>query len=244
MTPGEDAASAASTTFGYCARASQPKSRHLVRTRALVRAGDMYYSRAATMDLYEALREFVDSIDITSDLYHRTKAGIFMPDREPLVLQTLAKIRDSQPFHYTIVGDGYLRDSYEKLTRDLGLAERITFTGFLDRAALNSQLLDSDLFILTTSQTPVAYEGFGLVYLEANACGCPVLAARIGGSVEAVEEGVSGMFVDEPTVDGIGKALARFFSGAARFDADACVAFARKFSWAKVADHCLAHYSR
>lgn len=161
-----------------------------------------------------------------------------------LVLQALARVRDTQPFHYTIVGDGYLRDSYERLTRDLGLTDRVTFTGFLDRSALNSQLLDSDLFILTTSQTPVAYEGFGLVYLEANACGSPVLAARIGGSVEAVEEGVSGMFVDEPTVDGIGNALAKFFSGASRFEADACVAFARKFSWAKVADHCLAHYSR
>ena len=161
-----------------------------------------------------------------------------------LVLQALTRIKDTQPFHYTIVGDGYLRASYEKLTRDLGLTDRVTFTGFLDRPQLNSQLLDSDLFILTTSSTPVAYEGFGLVYLEANACGCPVLAARIGGSVEAVNEGVSGRFVDEPTPDGIGRALAMFFSGEARYDSEACVAFARQFSWAKVVDHCLAHYGQ
>ena len=161
-----------------------------------------------------------------------------------LVLQALAKIRDTQPFHYRIVGDGYLRVSYEKLTHDLGLDDRVTFTGFLDREQLNARLLDSDLFILTTSSTPVAYEGFGLVYLEANACGCPVIAARIGGSAEAVDEGTSGMFVDEATVDGIENALAKFFSGTVRFDAGACVAFARKFSWANVADHCLAHYSR
>ena len=161
-----------------------------------------------------------------------------------LVLKALARVRDTQAFHYTIVGDGYLRPSYEKLTHDLGLADRITFTGFLDRAPLNTRLLDSDLFILTTSQTPVAYEGFGLVYLEANACGCPVLAARIGGSAEAVDEGTSGMFVDEPTADGIGRALAKFFSGAVRYEGDACIAFAKKFSWAKVADHCLAQYAR
>ena len=161
-----------------------------------------------------------------------------------LVLQALAKLRDTLPFHYTIVGDGWLRPSLEKLIRDLGLAERVTLTGFLDRDALNARLIESDLFILTTSSTPIAYEGFGLVYLEANACGCPVLAARIGGSVEAVEEGVSGMFVDEASVDGIADALAKFFSGAVRFDPDACVAFARKFSWAKVVEHCLAHYPR
>ena len=161
-----------------------------------------------------------------------------------LVLQTLAKLRDAQPFHYTIVGDGWLRSSLEKLTRDLGLVDRVTFTGFLDRAALNSRLLQSDLFILTTSSTPIAYEGFGLVYLEANACGCPVLAARIGGSVEALDEGVSGLFVDEVTVEGIGQSLAKVCSGAARFDPEACVAFARQFSWAKVADHCLARYAQ
>ena len=161
-----------------------------------------------------------------------------------LVLQALAQIKNAQPFHYTIVGDGYLRASYEKLTRDLGLTDCVTFTGFLDGPALNAQLLNSDLFILTTSSTPIAYEGFGLVYLEANACGCPVLAARIGGSAEAVSEGVSGMFVVEPTPDGIGRALAKFFSGEVRYDSDACAAFARQFSWAKVVDHCLAHYGK
>ena len=161
-----------------------------------------------------------------------------------MVVKALAKLCADHAFHYTIVGDGHLRESLEKLTRNLGLSDHVTFTGFLDRASLDRLLLDSDLFILTTSSTPVAYEGFGLVYLEANACGCPVLAARIGGAVEAVDEGVTGMFVDEPGVDAIGNALAKFLSGAVRFDADACAAFARRFSWAKVADHCLARYAR
>ncbi len=161
-----------------------------------------------------------------------------------VVLRALATFREARPFHYTIVGDGYLRASYEALTRELGLADRVTFTGFLDRAELNAELLQSDFFILTTSATPVAYEGFGLVYLEANACGCPVLAARIGGSAEAVENGVSGMFVDEPTASGIALSLGRFFAGEVRYEPSACVDFARRFSWAKVADHCLERYAR
>ena len=161
-----------------------------------------------------------------------------------MVVKALAKLRADHSFHYTIVGDGHLRKSLEELTRDLGLGDHVTFTGFLDRAPLDRLLLESDLFILTTSSTPVAYEGFGLVYLEANASGCPVLAARIGGAVEAVDEGVSGMFVDEPGVDAIGDELKKFLLGAVHFDAEACMAFARRFSWAKVADHCLAHYAR
>lgn len=160
-----------------------------------------------------------------------------------LVLRALARLRDRFSFDYTIVGDGWLRPSLEKLADELELRERVTFTGFLDREALRKLLPGSDLFVLTTSETPVAYEGFGLVYLEANACGCPVLAARIAGAVEAVEEGVSGVFVDKADVESIARQLERFLSGELRFEAAACVAFARQFSWAKVADHCLARYT-
>jgi glycosyltransferase involved in cell wall biosynthesis len=160
-----------------------------------------------------------------------------------MVLRAFATLRDRFAFHYTIIGDGWLRPSLESLTDELGLRDRVTFTGFLEREALLGHLVTNDLFILTTSQTPVAYEGFGLVYLEANACGCPVLAARIAGAVEAVEEGVSGVFVDQPEVESIARQLARFLSGELHFEAAACVAFARQFSWAKVADHCLARYT-
>ena len=161
-----------------------------------------------------------------------------------LVLRALARLRERFSFHYTIVGDGWLRPSLEKLADELELRERVTFTGFLDREALRKLLPGSDLFVLTTSETPVAYEGFGLVYLEANASGCPVLAARIAGAIEAVEEGVSGFFVDEPGIESIARQLARFLSGELRFEAAECVSFARKFSWAKVVDHCLLHYAR
>jgi len=161
-----------------------------------------------------------------------------------LVLRALARVGSAHAFHYTVIGDGELRRELEQLANDLGLAPRVTFTGFLDQARLHEQLLDSDLFILPTSATPTAYEGFGIVYLEANACGCPVLAARIGGAVEAVEEGVSGGLIDAVTVESIADAVTRFLNGEIRFDAAACIAFARKFSWARVADHCLGWYER
>ncbi len=159
-----------------------------------------------------------------------------------LVLRALAQLKGDPAFHYTVIGDGELRTEYERLTAELRLGDRVTFTGFLGMETLREHLLDSDLFILPTSATPVAYEGFGLVYLEANACGCPVLAARIGGAVEAVEENVSGILLDTVTPDTISAALTRFLAGAIRFDANACTAFARRFSWARVVDHCTARY--
>ena len=160
-----------------------------------------------------------------------------------LVLQALGKLRATFDFRYTVIGDGHLRLSLEKLTDELGLRDRVTFTGFLEPAALRRHLLASDLFILTTSATPTAYEGFGLVYLEAAACGTPVLAARIGGATEAVAEGSSGIFVDEVTEEAIAQRLRGFLAGETTFAAADCVAFARTFAWGRVAEHCLGAYA-
>jgi phosphatidyl-myo-inositol dimannoside synthase len=159
-----------------------------------------------------------------------------------LVLHALATLRDAHSFQYTIVGDGRDLPKLKQLAIDLGLGERVHFAGFLDQAKLTGLLLESDLFVLTSSTTSQNYEGFGIVYLEANACGCPVLAARTGGASEAVDENKSGIFVDEPTVPAIASALARFFSGEIRFDANACQTFAQKFSWSQVVNHCLPYY--
>lgn len=161
-----------------------------------------------------------------------------------VVLRSLSRLREPFPFQYTIVGDGELLAPLRALTLELGLESRVTFTGFVEQDQLLELLRESDLFVLTTSATPIAYEGFGLVYIEANASGCPVLAARIGGAAEAVQEGVTGLLVDDVTVDSVEAALARFLSGAVRFDSDRCVAFAGTFSWSNVADHCQGFYER
>lgn len=161
-----------------------------------------------------------------------------------LVLRALATLKASWPFHYTVVGDGELRAPLEQLATDLELRDRVTFTGFVSQPALHEHLLDSDLFILTTSANAQGYEGFGIAYIEANACGCPTLAARLGGAAEAVREGVSGMFVTEPTAAAIAAAVLRFLAHEVHFESAACVEFARTFRWSRVADVCLAHYER
>jgi glycosyltransferase involved in cell wall biosynthesis len=160
-----------------------------------------------------------------------------------MVLEALARLPGTPEFHYTIVGDGELRPELEELTIRLGLADRVAFAGFVDREKKIDLLRQSDLFLLPAAASSKGFEGFGLVYLEANACGTPVLAARFGGAIEAVEEGVNGYFVEELTAEGIALALRRFLSGELRFKAEECVRFARRFSWHAVAKHCVAHYT-
>ena len=159
-----------------------------------------------------------------------------------LVLRALARLKDRYRFSYTVVGDGPLRPGLEQLVSELGLREQVRFVGFVENAALRSLLAQSDLFVLTSSISATSHEGFGIAYLEANACGTPVLAARLAGAVEAVEEGVSGFFVDPPTLESIAAALERFFLGQANFDPAACRAFAARFTWERVVDRAVGYY--
>jgi phosphatidyl-myo-inositol dimannoside synthase len=159
-----------------------------------------------------------------------------------VVLHALSRLKSTYDFRFSVIGDGLLRPSLEQLTRELGLSEHVAFLGACSDERLRHHLVGSDLFILTSSATPKTVEGFGIVYLEANACGVPVLAARIGGAIDAVAEGRSGMFVDAPTPQALAEALSNFLSGETRFDANECRAFAQEFSWPNVLERIIRRY--
>jgi phosphatidylinositol alpha-1,6-mannosyltransferase len=153
-----------------------------------------------------------------------------------LVLRALGRLSRRFEFEYCVVGDGPLRTELELLTHDLGIQERVRFLGRIGDADLLAKLAESDLFVLISSRTPVSFEGFGLVYVEANALGTPVLAARVAGAAEAVQDEVSGYFVKDLSVDAIEAALARFLSGEIQFEAEACRAHAARFPWRATVD--------
>jgi len=157
------------------------------------------------------------------------------------VLRALAGLK-RHPFEFTVVGDGPVRPKLELLCRQLDLADRVHFTGFISKTEIQQHLASSDLFVLTSGVLPDSIEGFGIVYLEANACGTPVLAARAAGAAEAVVEGKTGFFVDEPSVPAITEALERFLEGDVHFESTDCKAFAKHFTWARVVDHALQYY--
>lgn len=125
-----------------------------------------------------------------------------------MVLRALARIRHSiPPFQYLIVGEGPEQAAIVALASELGLSEQVILAG----KAKDQQLADiynlSDLFVLANRVIDGDLEGFGMVFLEANAAGKAVLGGRTGGTSEAVVDGSTGMLVDPESIEEIAGAL-------------------------------------
>jgi glycosyltransferase involved in cell wall biosynthesis len=92
---------------------------------------------------------------------------------------------------YLLVGTGPDRTRIEKLAADLGVQHAVVLAGFIRDDELCEHYNLCDLFAM-----PSKGEGFGIVYLEALACGKPVLAGNKDGSRDAVADGELGLLVD------------------------------------------------
>ena len=90
-----------------------------------------------------------------------------------------------------IVGVGPERLRLEHLARDLAIADRVNFLGYLPLPALTAEYRNATIFALPTAQ-----EGFGIVFLEAMASSLPVVAGRAAAVPEVVAEGVTALLVD------------------------------------------------
>ncbi len=97
---------------------------------------------------------------------------------------------------YRIVGDGSRRPYLESLVAELEMASHVEFLGELDDHAMVRHYQTADLFVLANREVDGDIEGFGIVLLEAQACGCPVVAGKSGGTAETLIEDVTGILVE------------------------------------------------
>jgi phosphatidyl-myo-inositol dimannoside synthase len=151
-----------------------------------------------------------------------------------LVLRALAQLTSNFEFHYTVVGEGEQKSALRQLAIELGLGDRVCFTGRVSEADLRSHYQQADLFVLASGVSSKSFEGFGIVYLEANAMGVPTMALRAAGAAEAIDEGRSGFFVENEDITAIEVGLRSFLSGERAFKAEDCRRFALGFTWGNV----------
>ncbi len=104
---------------------------------------------------------------------------------------------------FFIVGEGALRSELEALSRELGISERVVFTGF--RTDALDLLRAFDLFVLSSY-----LEGLGTSIMDAHALGVPVVATRTGGIPELIDDGVTGLLVPPRQPEALADAILRF----------------------------------
>lgn len=158
------------------------------------------------------------------------------------VIEALSQLKEAFDFNYTVIGDGIFKSQLEDLTKKLGIADKVHFVGRCTTQDVIKMMKQADLFVLPSSTLATSHEGFGIVYLEAAACGTPSLATKQAGAVEAIKEGVSGFFVNEPTIENIRQALTTFLSGQLFFGSSQCREFAENFTWHRVVEKALPYY--
>ncbi len=112
------------------------------------------------------------------------------------MIRALPAIRSACPsVLYAMAGPEVERPYLESLAQDLGVRDAVQFLGNADEDLLLTCYQQCDLFALPCRQIGWDVEGFGMVLVEAQACGKPVLAGRSGGTADTLEDGVTGHLV-------------------------------------------------
>lgn len=115
---------------------------------------------------------------------------------------------------YLIVGDGPYRAALEELARETKVADCVVFAGRASSEDLPHIYALADVCVMPSRQLLASsdVEGFGMVYIEANACGKPVIGGRSGGIPDAVVEGVTGFLANPNEPDEIAGLLIKVLS--------------------------------
>lgn len=148
------------------------------------------------------------------------------------------KKTSSVPFRYEIIGDTEADPAFVRELRNeidaLGLREQILFRGPVTDEELADAYASADVYLMPSADGKDSFEGFGLVFLEANAYGTPVIGSSIGGAREAIDNGVTGYACDPDDTVGIAAAMRKILVDHA-IDPAACRRFAEEHDVRKVA---------
>jgi phosphatidylinositol alpha-1,6-mannosyltransferase len=195
---------------------------------------------------------------------HRVPAGVDLPDSSRLArpsqatVLTVARLNDRYKGHdvlaramplirarvpdarWVVVGDGPLRPELERLAAAHELDGWVSFTGDVPDAERDAWLDRAHVFAMPARlpREGVGGEGFGIVYLEANAHGLPVVAGNVGGALDAVVHGETGLLVDPCDHTAVADAVADLLLDPEQAAAlgRAGAARAHRFAWPTIAE--------
>ncbi len=156
------------------------------------------------------------------DEYHRYKGLDYL-------LRAIAQAKEKIPdIRLLVGGGGALVQEYEKMADELGIAQNVEFWGFVPEDRLVEFYNKLDVFVLPS--TSREQEGFGIVAVEALACGTPVIITDIVGLSKEIKKNSVGIVIKPKDVDELTKMLIKLLSGRSKTIRDISTP-ALKYSW-------------
>jgi glycosyltransferase involved in cell wall biosynthesis len=151
------------------------------------------------------------------------------------IVITVARLEKVKGIEYLIKAIDVLRsNNLENLTRNLVLEKKVRFLGQIPNEKIPEYLVLADCFVL-----PSLREGFGIAVLEAQAAGLPVIGTKVGGILDLIENGKTGLLVEPGDPQALASAIFKVYSGQR---------FARpnleKYSWQNIAQKVYESYLR
>ncbi len=144
--------------------------------------------------------------------------------------------------HYAIIGVGEDHDYLISLAHDAGVPDRVHLLGHVMPDDLPRWYNAADVFAMPNREINGDNEGFGMVFLEASACGKPVLAGQAGGTGAAVLDGVTGLRVDGTSAEDVAMGMVSLLGSpefASQLGDNGCKRALAEFAWEKVAEKTL-----
>jgi glycosyltransferase involved in cell wall biosynthesis len=142
---------------------------------------------------------------------HRPKYG---PD---LLLRAMARVRETNPeVTLTLAGKGEMTAELQRLAGELGLDGSVWFAGMIPNSEMYAFIQKHHIMVMPSVMES---ESFGVAVLEASACGRPVIASRIGGVPEVLENGETGLMVPAGEIESLARAILELAGDPARCEA-------------------------
>lgn len=146
-------------------------------------------------------------------------------------IEAITKLKEKYPnITYYIAGDGTYKNVLESQVARYGVESNCIFLGSVTEEKKRSLLDECSVLAMPSFHNvkKKSVEGFGIVYIEANAHGKPVIGTRSGGIPDAIIEGKTGILVDEKNVDQLTEAIEVIISGKIKIKKADCYEWAEK----------------
>jgi glycosyltransferase involved in cell wall biosynthesis len=146
----------------------------------------------------------------------------------------LSKDVNLPKIHLNILGDGPQMENLKKLVLDYKLSENVTFVGFVDNSKVAEFYQKADVFVSMSRS-----ESWGQMYLEAMACGVPIITTENVGSNEIIENGKTGILVPQESVESLIQNLKFLIQNPAKkleIAQNARQELEQKYDWSKIID--------